>query len=229
MVTGRLRDYINVGVAISLTATAIALARRDVFDAMKEDVVYGLLSIALLVATLIRMVLYHSAVRTEVDLLEWALNTKQVLVLRGPVLPIVVGLSVTFAAQIATVTNILVFSALFMLFTALDMFGPIVIMRNVGAVMIERRFADEAVDGAARAIYDYYYGNPTILRVAIMLLASVGSFVLAILWHYEKVAAYQYAAYALAITTVVVGEVVMKVWRQRRDREVERLTARASG
>ncbi len=220
-VTGRLKEFINYGLGITIATAFALLSRDDLIASFKSEPIAGGLAIALLATTIVRFFLYIAAVRTEVDFMEWGLDTEKVIALRGPVFPVVIGLSVTFAALIATVTNILWHSIIAVIFALLDMFGPIVINRNIGAVLIERKFRHEDIGGPAYILYRYYFGRPIIMRVAIMLVSAVAACTLAVVWRFTGHALLQYGSYLLIISTIVIGEFVMHRWREQRNREID--------
>lgn len=206
-----------------MTIAFTLLSRERIVSLLEQELILGILAITLLIVTVVRFFLYLAAVRNEIDLLDLSFDSEKIVVIRGPVFAIIICLSVAFAVKIATVTNILIYLSTAVIFTVLDMFGSIVLSRNIGMVLIEKPFRGEEINEHAYILYKFFFSRPTVVRVAFMLVAMILSLMLALVGSIKESQPLIYVSYIIAISTIIVGEIVMLHWRNVRDKDIEAL------
>ncbi|NVL89682.1 MAG: hypothetical protein HWN69_01630 [Desulfobacterales bacterium] len=219
----QLTDYINWCFTITVALALFLLSRQELTKLYKTDSMAALVSAILLIVTVGRFFLYLHAVRKEIDLFDVSFKTERVNRLHGPVLPIGIALSLTFAVLIAYSTNILIYSIVALLFSVFDIYGPATVNRNLGIQILGKQFGDTKSEQGAKILFNYYFVKPILLRVAILLVMGCFALILATCWHFTHDAAYQYSAYLTWIFSIIVGEIAIYRWRAERDEALNSL------
>jgi hypothetical protein len=194
-------------------------------------------AILLAIATVAWYFAYKSAVFYEIDLVDEMFSEKHKPThfggLTGHKYIRLLGyvLVITYAILILTVTKIQIYLSVALALHVADLLGNILVLQNLAQTMDKFRIVDATP--AARFVRErreiiraYYFDNPTLLRVGVLLIITGASLVLSVNVDQHSPAKLGYIPYGLMIANIIVGEVVIKRWRLRRDRLLDEVAER---
>jgi hypothetical protein len=177
---------------------------------------------------------YKKAVLTEIDLLDQIFSggsrPLRVGSLKGQALFPAIGyvLAATYAALILSATNITAFCLVAVLIHLTDLVGSSLALQNISLAIIKYDVNDGVGDAEftrerRRILQSYYFDNPTLLRICIILAVTMSSLVLSI---YVTGQNWNSLIYAIVATNIVAGEVVIRRWRKKRDEKLDTVDMR---
>ncbi|WP_420645752.1 hypothetical protein [Candidatus Leptofilum sp.] len=223
----QLADYINYAMAIAFTVAAFLLSKDMLLDLLQQNVIRGALTITLLLVTLAMSFLYLQAVRTELDLLDNVLKSEkmQITEVSGKVYLAIIALSIFIGLLIANVTNIIYYAGIAAIYSIFDMYGQAIVIRNFNIQLHQKNYRTNIplVEQEADVLFDYYVGKPLLVRIAATLSLECAAFALAIYSNNLNIDWGTNVAYAIIITTLITGEILIYSWRKSRDTALQEI------
>jgi hypothetical protein len=175
---------------------------------------------------------YKGAVLNEIDLVDDVFSTKRKpshfgSLVGAKIIPVVgYALVITFAILVLTVTKIQIYCVVALALHIIDLIGSLLVLQNLARLM--EKFDVVAEDSEApfvrqrrEIIREYYFDNPTLPRIGILIIFTGVSLVLSVNLGQSLPYKLEYAPYALMIANILGGELAIKRWRIKRDRQLD--------
>jgi hypothetical protein len=133
-----------------------------------------------------------------------------------------------FIMMILTVTKIQIYCIVALVLHTADLIGQGLVAQNLNRTMAAFKIEDGPGAEYTREVREimrgYFYDNPTILRICIILVVTAISLVIAV--NVDDQSSYKYVPYALMMANIIIGELVIRSWRIRRDRALDAVARR---
>ncbi len=201
---------------------------RD-FDQVKLFLAPRLPAIALIAVTIIWYFSYRNAVLNELDLIAATfpenrapLDFRKLLGRRmfGPI-----GYAIVIAYVVliwAAANNIELYCMAALCLHAADLVGSSLSLQNIARTYAEFRVPSNApaadfMTQRRQILIDYYFNNPTLVRICAIFLVTAASLMVAVNVRGAAGGALTYAPYVLMTLNILCGEIVIWRWRRRRN------------
>ena len=218
-----LKFFIQIGMSLAAIVAGLVYASARFGVALTEDSVGGVLTIALAVTTFAYFGLYVYFNNTDLELLAGVVDTKKVRPIGIRPVLVVLMLSGVLGFMLAFSWNILVYSVCAVVFQTVHLAGDSVVLHRLCEVCKKRARARGVPAGEFQAVMAYYHANHPLLRGALILSGFYIALILALQHLSTGIPLYRYVSYGCLIATLVIGEIVIWRWREKRNAAVEKL------
>lgn len=221
--------YIGIFITISFAIATAVFSKIEIINIFRNDLVEGILVVAVSGATIAWFGLYFYTVLNELLILKEHLDKAIMPDLGFKTLVITFFIAVFFGL---TLSSIWVFGLMYYLIFALllrlfDMFGGSIINRSVFSIVKSEIFTNKRIDKkrkeALLVISDYYLKNLILLRCAIMVFFFFVSLILYLYYLNYKINLLLYSSYLVVFITIVIGESIIGHWRIKRSRQLNKI------
>jgi hypothetical protein len=180
--------------------------------------------------------LYKGAVLNEIDLVDEMFSDSNKpehfgsLIGHEKIYVLAYIIVATFILLILTVTRIQIYCLIALVLHTSDLIGQGLVAQNINKMMNYFRVADgpdaEYTLEIREIMRKYYYDNPTMFRICIILLGTSISLVVSSNVDEQSPYHLYYLPYMLMMANIIIGELTIKSWRVRRDRALEEVARR---
>jgi hypothetical protein len=137
---------------------------------------------------------------------------------------------VTFCILILLAPQIWLYCTAALVLHANDIMGQAIVFQNLNKVLVKFPIVDQSskskfVNERREVIKEYYYDHPTFPRIAGINIITVITLIISIEIAPARPVFYL-VAYALMISNILVGELMIGSWRAKRDWQLDDITRR---
>ena len=210
-------DYINWLFGFSVAIAALLFSKDAFLARLLEDVLLGVLSIALLLVAVGWFFSYMSSVRHELGLLSTAFEEKRVISVEGAVLPTGIAISVFFGVLLTLSLDIRNFTMVAAMFAMFDLYGQRTVRQNF--LLLSEDEGKILDDNRRQVLSKYYIDRPLLTRISCVLAMFISAHLLVVFAGEIGL----YASYLVVIVGHPLSLIILYRWRKERDDELERI------
>jgi hypothetical protein len=220
-------QYLSAGAFMIVLFVAALIASWNKYVEMFEhDQLHFFESAILALLTFGLFIRYWIACNDELSMLTYYLDEPPTLRVKSKTYAVIILLAIFFGILMSSADRIIVYAALIVTYSLLDMWGSWQVLRAIEP-LIDHKLATAEGDQRKIVLYirKYYFSNPTLQRIVTIMFASWIALVFAIMARYEKErsVSYEAVAYSILILNIVISEAVIALWRKKRDDAIEQI------
>jgi hypothetical protein len=157
--------------------------------------------------------------RNELDIVSSVFDFDKANKPRGPVVPLIILISIVFGLLIAFATNMYLYSLLYIILSIADLYGQGIVNQNISMLIIKNYIKEEhKQSNKLKAMYYFFVEKPLLVHAASFIIMACISVLLTFFGKYEDIKYLIYISYAVFIFTNIIGELVIWRWRNIREK-----------
>jgi len=207
----------TTGLAITLFATSAFQSWSKYTNILKQDLSHFILSILLALFSFCLFVAYAIATHHELILLKDYIYIDEDNVTR--VMPktylVIIGLAILFGALIAVSDKLVIYSSIMVAYNLFDLWGGWQVAKQIG-LLLEKKLAitqDEKYKHALQTIKHFYFGNPTLPRIVIIMFFNWIVVCLSLAYYLTNNELLRNIGYIIILINIAAGEIIIHRWR----------------
>ena len=212
------------GLTVAFSIAAIIFSWGKYVELYKADFYHFVSSAILGACAIVLFARYVIATHYELTMLSVYLNGSSAPRAKPPVYVMMLLLSIALGCAMATTDKIYLYSGIMSIMGLTDIWGSRYLIKTIDP-LISKKLAHEK-DSSRReiinAIRDYYISNPTLERGITLMYVNWIVVCLGIIYYFSNNVFIRHSAYVVAIANFIGGEIVISIWRRRRDAAIER-------
>ena len=184
------------------------------------DRIHFFFSIFLAIVAFSLFIIYAIETYRELNLLNDYLDAKLSPRVKSKTFLTILILAIFFGILISTSHLIIAYSLILVTYNLFDLWGGWQVSKAIKP-LIEKKLKKEVHNEEREivtALYDYYFNNPTFQRVVTIMFFNWGAVCIGIIFYFSQETLYRNIAYLLIISNVIIGEIVIYIWRRKRDK-----------
>jgi len=184
------------------------------------DRIHFFFSIFLAIVAFSLFIIYAIETYRELNLLNDYLDAKLSPRVKSKTFLTILILAIFFGILISTSHLIIAYSLILVTYNLFDLWGGWQVSKAIKP-LIEKKLKKEVHNEEREivtALYDYYFNNPTSQRVVTIMFFNWGAVCIGIIFYFLQETLYRNIAYLLIISNVIIGEIIIYIWRRKRDK-----------
>ena len=184
------------------------------------DKIHFFLSISLAVVAFFLFIIYSIETYRELNLLNDYLDSKLSPRVKSKTFLTILILAIFFGTLISISHLIIAYSLILVVYNLFDLWGGWQVKKIIRP-LIKNKLKKEVHKEEREivtALYDYYFNNPTFQRVVTIMFFNWGAVCISIIFYFLNDSLYRNIAYVLIIFNIIIGEIIIYIWRRKRDK-----------
>ena len=222
-----LRYVSAIGLTMVVAVVSLLGSFKQFEELLKHDTLHFGESVGLVILSIGLFLQYWWNSSYELDMLTEHLGELNTPRIKIQTYIVIICLGIFFGILISFSHKILIYCVFIIVYSLFDLWGSWQVLKSI-APLIKKRLGVEKLDQERRiieTIHEYYFSNPTLQRIVTIMFFSWIAFAFALLAIYEKSSSriLQFVAYLTIGLNIVVSELIITIWRRRRNRVIEAL------
>ena len=133
-------------------------------------------------------------------------------------------LALFFGMLISISHLILIFSIIIVFYNLCDVWGGWQVSKTIRPLIDRKLAMDDCIEEKEiiKTLKLYYFGNPTLQRVITIMFCNWIAVCMSLIFYFDHNPLFRNIAYSLIILNIIISEIVIYLWRKKRDKIIDR-------